>query len=36
VLGAILGLATNNIPHELYDGLLDKDLIEDEIAVLLN
>jgi len=36
VLGAIFGLATNKIPHELYDELLDKDLIEEEITLLLN
>ncbi len=36
VLGATLGLACNNIPHELYEELLDKGSIEEEIAKLLN
>lgn len=36
VLGAILGLASNGNPNELYDELQDKDLIEGEITALLN
>ncbi len=36
VLGAILGLANNSIPNELYDALRGKDLINEEITALLN
>ena len=35
VLGSILGLASNSIPNELYDELLDKNLINEEITELL-
>ena len=36
VLGAILGLANNSIPNELYDELRGKDLINEEITALIN
>lgn len=36
VLGAIFGLASNDIPNELYEELQDKAVIEEEVTALLS